>query len=162
MKYFFIDSRIDEALLNKFFQFANENPDDDWIISIWSAGGMTTIAKAVLYIINSRKDRVTLICNEVYSAAFEIFYFAECKKVLTRECKGCIHFSAADIRLMSNGKSMDGENLCIMQNWKEDKSGSVLAKKILTKDEFKDFNNGYDVYLTTKRMKQIFPQAELV
>lgn len=162
MKYFFLDSRIDEVLLNKFFVFANDNMDYDWTITIWSTGGMTGMAKTILYIINSRKERVTLICNEAYSAAFEIFYFSDCKKVITKECKGCVHYSASDIRLMRNGKTNDAEHACILRNWQEDKNSTKWVRKVLTKEENKKFNLGEDIYFTTKRMKEIFPNAEVI
>ncbi len=97
-----------------------------------------------------------------YSAAFEIFYHAKCKKVLTRECKGIVDLSAGDIRLSRNGKANDPENLCVMKNWQEDKTSNKWVKKILVSEELKKFNKGEDVYLTTKRMKEIFPDAEII
>lgn len=163
MKYFHIDSEINKELLNRFLEFANNNENEDWTINIYTSGGATVMAKSILYIINQRKDRVTLFCCEAYSAGFELFYDAKCRKVIVQKGKGMIHMNSSDISIQSNGKPSYSEGACIIKNWEQDKKEDrSWIKQILTKKEYKRYKKGWDVYFTFKRMKEIFPNAEII
>lgn len=162
MKYFHIDSKIDKELLNKFFDFCNLNGEEDWSIVLYTVGGWTVMAKNILHVINKRHERVTLICNEAYSAGFDILYNAKCKKVLCENAKGMVHMSAAEMYMQSNGRPSYSEDECIVKNWKQSKKDYLFVRKFLTKNEIKKFKKGKDIYFTFKRMKEIFPDAEII
>lgn len=163
MKYFHIDCKIDKDLLNRFFDFCNANGEDEWTIIIYTVGGWICMGKTILRIINLRKDKVTLILHEAYSSGFYIFYEAKCKKVMCSNGKGMIHKAAAEMFIDTDRKPRYSEDACIIKNWKHSKKeDDEWANKFLTKKEFKKYKNGNEVYLTAKRMKQIFPEAEII
>jgi ATP-dependent protease ClpP protease subunit len=163
MKYFHIDSKIDKDLLNKFFEFCNNNPDDEWTISLWTVGGQSTMADNILYAINKRPEKVTLICQEAYSGGFHIFYHAKCKKCISKSSKGMTHVSSMEMRMNSMQKPVYTEDECVIKNWQQSKKNEMqFAKNLLTKKEFKKYKKGDEVYFTFKRMKEIFPDAEII
>lgn len=163
MKYFHIDSQIDKELLNKFLEFANNNIEENWTIVIYTVGGTNVFAKSILHIINQRKDKVSIICNEAYSAGFCILYGAKCKKYLTQDCRGMIHMRSADINMQPTGKPSYTEDRCLIKNWKHHKSEDYnWIKKFMTDKEIKRYKRGNDIFFTFKRMKEIFPDAEII
>lgn len=163
MKYFYIDARIDEKMLQKFFDFCNANPDDDWIITLWTNGGFSTASAQIISMINTRPDKVILVCHEAYSAGFDIFYRAKCKKIICATSKGMWHLATVSMTVDSRMKPVYTEDKTIVKNWKENKKSSIqFAEQFLTKKEFKRFKKGYDIYFTAKRMKEIFPDAIII
>lgn len=162
MKYFHLHGDIYEGLMVKFYEFCNQYESEDWTISIFSGGGATAIGKTIIHIINQRKSRVTLICHEAYSSAFDIFYNSNCKKILTRTCKGMYHFSSAKMYMQPTLKPEFKEDRCIVQNWKDSDWQIEMANKFLTDKEMKKFKKGDDIYFTFNRMKIIFPNAEII
>lgn len=163
MKYFHIDSRIDKEMYSKFLEFANANGEEEWTIILYTVGGFNVIAKNILFIINNRVAATTLICNEAYSAGFSLFYEAKCKKVMCHNSKGMTHLAAAEMFMQSNGKPSYSEDECIVKNWKQSKKKDKEWVKIfLTKKEYKNYKNGKDVYFNFNRMKEIFPEAEVI
>jgi len=163
MKYFHIDSKIDKELLNKFLDFCNSNGEDEWTIIIYTVGGWVCMGKTILRIINLRKDKVTLILHEAYSSGFYIFYEAKCKKVMCSNGKGMIHIASAEMSVDADCNPRYSEDACIIKNWKQSKKeDDNWAKSFLTNKEFKKYKKGVEVYFTSKRMKQIFPDAEII
>jgi ATP-dependent protease ClpP protease subunit len=162
MKYFHLDGRIVEELLNRFLGFMNETPSEEITIIINSVGGKECVSKLILNIINENKERCTLISLGVYSAAFYIFYNAECKRKMTYGSPAMWHLSSADMRMMSNKKPSYTEDETQLKNWVDDKIEIEFAEKFMTPKELRDFKKGIDVYFTFKRIKEIFPDVEII
>lgn len=162
MKYFHLDAEIDKDLMNRFYEFCNQYENDEWTISLFTAGGATAAGKTIIHIINQRPEKVTLICHEAYSSGFDILYNSNCKKILAETCKGMVHLSATQMWMQSNNKPCYREDECVIRNWEYSTSFLKMVKKFLTVPELKDFKEGEDVYFTFKRMKEIFPDAEII
>lgn len=162
MKYFHLHGELNNESLASFYNFLNQYETEDCTISIRSGGGMTCVAKSIINAINSRKETVTLICHEAYSGAFEIFYSSNCKKILAETCKGMYHLSAAKMWMIANKQPFEDEDKVIVKNWEESSCQSEFVKKFMTKKELSEFKKGNDVYFTFKRMKEIFPDAEII
>ena len=162
MKYFYLDAEIDKDLMNRFYEFCNKYENDEWTISLFTGGGATAAGKTIIHIINKRPEKVTLICHEAYSSGFEIFYRSKCKKILAETCKGMVHLSSMRMWIQSDTKPFYKEDECVIENWKNSTTLLTMVKKFLTATELKDFKGGHEVYLTFKRMKEIFPDAEII
>jgi hypothetical protein len=163
MKYFNIDGVLNEEMQRKFSDFANENKDEEWTITIYSTGGLKIVARFILSVINSRFERVTLISQESYSAAFTLFREAKCKKQIANLGKGMYHLGRVSMDIMANGKPVYFEDVSLLNNFREDtKNERKWVKKFMTKKEARKFKKGEDVYFTFKRMKEIFPDAEII
>lgn len=161
MKYFHLNGIIDEELLDKFIQFSNENESEDWTIVLNSGGGKQNLSQVILDIINNGKQ-VTLISTGIYSSSFVIFYFAKCQKKLTVGSIGMIHLRSNSIKMQSHGKPEYTEDECVVSNWKVTKEIDSFVEAFMTKAELKDFRRGNDVFFNFKRMKEIFPDAEII
>ena len=162
MKYFHLNGIIDEDLLDKFIEFANENESEDWTIILNSGGGKQNLSQVILYEINRRKEKVVLISTGIYSSSFVIFYFAKCQKKMTAGSIGMIHLRSSEIRMQSNGKPEYAEGICVMSNWKVSDEIDSFVEAFLIKAELKEYRRGNDVYFNFKRMKEIFPEAEII
>lgn len=162
MKYFHFDGDISEKSLDTFLQFVNENEHEQMSIILNSIGGKKNLTHVILDIINLNADRTTLISCGCYSASFYLFYEAKCKKKMTEGNVGMMHYSSTNINTMSNGKPAYSEDENIVKNWKEDKSQEEFVKQFMTPVELKKYKRGNDVYFTFKRMKEIFPDVEII
>jgi hypothetical protein len=64
---------------------------------------------------------------------------------------------------MSNGQPTYSEDENIIKNWKERVKDEVeFVEKFMTPLELKKYKKGNDVYFTFKRMKEIFPDVEII
>lgn len=161
MKYFHLNGIIDEELFDKFIQFVNENENEEWTIVLNSGGGKSNLSQVILDVVN-RKKHVTLVSTGIYSASFVIFYFAKCEKKMTVGSIGMIHLRSNNIRMQSHGKPEYAEDICIMSNWKASSEIDSFVEEFMTKSELKEYRKGNDVYFNFKRMKEIFPDAEII
>lgn len=162
MKYFHLHGELNNESLESFYNFLNQYDTEDCTISIMSGGGSTCVAKSIINALNLKRESVTLVCHEVYSGAFEIFYRTKCKKILAETCKGLYHLSAAKMWVSANKRPFEKEDRIIAKNWKESTCQLDFVKQFMTKKELSEFKKGNDVYFTFKRMKEIFPDAEII
>lgn len=161
MKYFQIDGKIDEAMLNKFIDFCNQYETEECTIIVNSGGGKSTISTVMLHIINLNKQRFTLVSAGVYSAAFYIFYFAKCKRKIVIGSLGMIHKEYIDdVYINSNYKAIYPTDKCQIKNLKSIDDSWVYT--FLTKKEAKQYKNSEDIYCTFERMTEIFPDVEVI
>lgn len=161
MKYFHINGKIDEILLDKFIEFMNCNQEGDITIIINSGGGKSILATMLIDIININKDRISLVAAGIYSAAFEIFYFSKCYKYIIEHSVGMYHLGyVVDISIAIDGKIKFDEDINIYNNFKLDKAHFV--KTFMTKTELRKFNKREDIYFTFKRLTEIFPKALII
>lgn len=162
MKYFHFDSKIEEKSLDSFLHFINENEQGELSIILNSIGGKKNLTYVILDIINANADRITLISCGCYSASFFLFYKAKCKRKMTYGNVGMMHYASSDMNMMSNGKPSYSEDENVIQNWKEDGEELKFVEQFMTPKELKKYKKGNDVYFTFKRMKEIFPDVEII
>lgn len=161
MKYFQIEGIINNELLNKFIYFINQYETEKKTLILDSVGGKQHISRFLLNIINQNKDKFTLVLLGGYSAAFYIFYFAKCKKLLVKNAMGMIHYPYnKDISIDDRGKPVFSEDEYTLKN--NDKSQSDFVKEFMNASELRKFKQGKDVYFTFKRLKEIFNNAEVI
>lgn len=163
MKTFAITENISDTLLERFISFSNDNWNQPWTIYINTNGGSQGISTSILFLINdhNKKYKTKIIGNRIYSGGFHIFYKTECEKFLTLDSVGMIHQGASDMRINSKSDPRYSEDIATIRNWKETKRYDY-AKAILTKKEFKLYKKDHEVYLTLKRLKEIFPDATII
>jgi hypothetical protein len=161
MKYFQLEGIINEELLNNFFHFLNTNPDECYTIVINSVGGKSTLSYFLLDVINQQQEKFTLVNTGAYSAAFFIFYFARCKKKLVHGSLGMYHKEyLRDISISSDKQTRYNEDTCQYKNL--NCIDEKFVQDFMNKKELGLFNRSEDVFFTFERMKQIFPNAEIV
>jgi len=161
MKYYQLNGIIDEQLVTSFMEFCNNNLQDDCTIVINSGGGKSTLAAVVLDMINSNADKITLISAGAYSAALYVFFFAKCKKKIIYGSIGMYHSQyLKDVYINEKGNPKYEDDICQVENLKS--TTNRFLSKFMTKKEKSLYNNHKDVYFTFKRMKKIFPDAEIV
>lgn len=161
MKYFQLEGIINEELLTRFLDCCNNNPDEEITVYINSNGGKTLLCTIITDIINHNSDRFTLVSCGSYSAAFDLFYHAKCKKKIVNQSMGMQHKEfLRDISINSDGKYV------YTSDKYENKNNKTLddsyIKEFMTKKEQKKYKKGDDIYFTFKRMKEIFPEAEII
>lgn len=162
MKYFPMTERIDKEMLQKFISFYNENFSEPCSIILNTVGGHTIESEVIIHMINKMPD-VTLVIQYVYSAGLEIAMNVKCKKILSKVARGMWHLGRVEMSINLKNKPYWTEDECIVRNLPiEKKSAFALAKKIMTAKEYAAFKKDQDVYFDFKRMKQIFPDAEVM
>lgn len=161
MKFFQLHGQINMELLDNLIEFMNENEDHEKTIIISSDGGYELTGKAITYLINCYKESCLLIANSVLSAAFNIFYQSDCKKAIMQSSMGMTHKCYNKIELNTDGKPAYTEGEAVLKNWKENYRRQD-EYPFMTKQEKQSFNKGDDVYFTFNRMKEIFPEAEII
>lgn len=163
MKYFAMCDIINDAILDKFIPFFNENQSVPCTIVLHSRGGQTYVTDIIIRMIGQMED-VTLTIHSVYSAALKIAIQADCKKVLSSTAKGMWHMGRADMSVAIDTKPYYDEDINHVKNFEIEAAQSIaLANKIMTKKEFRRFKvKREEVWFDFKRMKQIFPDAEII
>lgn len=165
-KYFSFNKNITRDTYSSFLEFVNTNSEDNWEITIDSSGGLGRQTFHIISIINSRSSqyKTKLVCLGAYSAAFLIFHQTKCKKVLATTCRGMFHYGLSEVTLSDNGEIWSREDEVAMKDLKRFSVPLLnkIAAKFMKKKELKQFKKGWDVYLSFKRMKEIFPDAEII
>lgn len=163
MKGFLFNGEFDADGIQSIINFVNAN-EGELSIGIWSGGGRLEPTMFLTDFLNFHKDRITLTAVAgVFSAAFELFYFFKGKKKLHFGSKGMTHYGQMMIRYKWNNDTTDAEykidkDFFSQQKKRTDKEGA----KFMTVDELKRFKKGEDVYFDFNRMKEIFPNAEII
>lgn len=154
---------MNEAMLEKFVVFFNQYQSQACTIILHTRGGQTYVTDAIVTMVNQMED-VTLIINAIYSAGFEFALRADCKKILAKTARGMWHLGRCDMSMAIDGKPFYDEDINHLKTFPiEYKLSCTLAKKIMTKDEFHKLKvKREEVWFDFKRMKQIFPDAEIM
>lgn len=164
MKYFIIDGRLGSEIKEKFVDFVNAYSDEHIHITINSTGGGSMHMNTIVGIINSQPQKFTVKLIAGYSAAFDLFRLVKCKREMIQRVIGMTHYSYDSFDMSVNGTFKYDDDEFKHQHYKKDWATQErkVAKQILTKEEYKRFKKGKDVYLDPDRMKQIFPEAIIV
>jgi ATP-dependent protease ClpP protease subunit len=161
MKYFQISGKICAEQYDKFLQFINEN-DSDISIDLNSDGGEVYIACRMLNIINENIDRITLTHIMSGSCMFYLFYKAKCKKQIVKGSEAMYHLWFMRDVTIDQKKQMpfpdDRARVKAMKHLRF----SQQPKEMMTKKERKQFNRSQDVWFSFKRLKEIFPEAQII
>ncbi len=164
-KYFHYYEDICETSYDSFISFVNANPDDDWQITLHCDGGKTTYAHHIAHILNSRKERNSVVCLTACSAAFLLLLKLECKIMFAPTTVGMFHYGFRKIHINEGTKKGEyvSDNFLLDNVMPgERKDSLVWAEKIMTPKEMKRFKKGEYVYFNVARMREIFPHAEVI
>lgn len=160
---YLVSGTIEEGFVEKIFEILRNDPGQI-SISIRSNGGSKMCNRIVLNALNENKDRVKLVAfGGVYSAAFVLFYFFEGKKAMVPGTTGMYHQSSVNLALSSRGQ-IDGQEDRLVQdeNRRQYNIERGFASSFMTKSELKTFCSNRDVYFSFERMKEIFPNVEIL
>lgn len=164
MNAIYISGEIDEPLVKYFFEEFNRIRKDVPIyIYLNSDGGDVNAALAIIDLINENYKRITLIASgHIYSAAFHIFFYTQCKKRIVDETIGMIHFSWAAIETNEAGMPTTDEGRFLMRTMKANKHKTVESLKTigLNRTELADIKAHKEVYFTTERLKELLDGQE--
>ncbi len=142
--------------------FINNTPGN-LVIGLNCGGGGEAMRIFIQQLFAENADRITLVALVgIYSAAFDLFYKYEGEKVLTHGVAGMYHFSSLEARINANGKPEIGEAAAIFEGIKMSKAREEkTAASFMNSSELKRYKRGEDVYFNFKRMKEIFPDAQI-
>ena len=156
-QFLYLNEEMNDDMLNSFLNFYNSlgSDIDEVVIYLNSEGGWYCSMQIMLDIINHSKIKITLIAVEhIMSCAFLLFYFAKCDKILMDNCYGCIHTVSSWFELRN--KKFDGDVIQLNEINNINRKIEHAFKSFLTDEELKKFKDGEDIYLSSKRMKEIF------
>lgn len=163
MTYHLFSKLIDNETSKEFLEIINKN-EGNLTIGIDSVGGTFQTALFLVNSLNCESSRITLVAvNAVYSGAFIIFYLFRGKKKMTGSCRGMMHQSNMEVNVSSsldwtynsakvNKSTLKIDHQIIMET----------SKKFMTKKEYKRLRKNRDIYFDANRMKEIFPDAEII
>lgn len=161
--YHIFEGEIDASAVSSIIDFVQNTPGEI-AVAINSSGGKTSTMRLLLHVLNQNKDRVTLIgLAGIFSAAFELFYSFEGRKAMTNGCRGMYHYSYCDVAIAANGKpeNSGAESELLMLKQSKIREDSFVSR-FLTSAELRKFKQNGDVFFSFERMKQIFPDAEIL
>ena len=156
-QFLYLNGEMNDDMLNSFLNFYNSlsSEIDEIVIYLNSEGGRHSSMQIMLDIINHSKIKITLIAVEyIMSCAFLLFYFAKCNKILMDNCYGCVHTVSSLFELRN--KKFDGDVIQLNEINNINRKIERAFKSFLTDEELKKFKDGEDIYLSSKRMKEIF------
>lgn len=161
--YFYQTMGFDGDGVQSLINFINHN-QGKLLVGIQSSGGRSGVAQMVLKILNDNTDRVTLCAvSGVYSAAFEIFKGFKGQKAMTDNTIGMAHYGKNEFHLHTNGRPVYFEDEAVLQQNKKAAPKEVAeAASYMTPFELRKFRKGDEVYFGFDRMKQLFPDAEII
>ena len=156
-QYLYLNGRMDYEMVNSFLNFYNSLSSETNEVTIYlnSEGGIYNVMQILLDIINHSKVKITLVAvGYIMSCAFLLFYLAKCNKILMSNCYGCVHTISSSFELRD--KKFEGDIIRLNEINDINKKIEHNFKSFLTKEELKKFKDGEDVYLSSKRMKEMF------
>lgn len=152
-----LDGPVDGELTNKIIKFYNELPaESSATIYLQSNGGMLYQEQVIVSLLNKYKSRTTLIgCGNLFSAAFSIFFSAECAKQLLPGTTGMYHFTTIEVRInqkLSCDYTEDIAKRKFMSGWIRENFKDFMKQLPFTKEEREKMLKGKDVYFQPDRM----------
>ena len=161
--YFYQTMGFDGEGVQMLINFINQN-EGRLLVGIQSSGGRSGISQMVLKILNDNAERITLCAvSGVYSAAFEVFKGFQGQKAMTDNTLGMAHYGKNDFNLHTNGRPVYFEDEAVLlQNKKAAPKEVAKAESYMTPSELRRFKKGDEVYFSFDRMKELFPNAEII
>lgn len=163
MKYLYIDGLINTENTSIICNFLNDN-DGEITIGLRTNGGESPLATFLIEILNQNKDRIKLIAiNICFSSGMSIFNQFKGKRALVSGTIGMYHYGYIAIDINETLKPDGVGEKAKMKDLKGTRiEREKEAKQIFNKKELKKFYKQQDVYLSFERMKQVFPNAEII
>lgn len=160
---FSILNDIDSETVNLFTAFLNDAESDpnkkhNIEILLNSNGGEPAHGNIILYMINERKERVTLIAyGQIYSAAFELYILAQCDKKILPYTTAMYHRATQEITITSGNKPQTTAEKASLQALI---ANEAVTKKVcgltkMSEQEKADIFNDKDVYFSYERLLEI-------
>lgn len=161
MKYFLFDTNLDEKKFSEFLDFVNQNKDEEINIIFDNCGGKSAYGAIMIKMINDAPTMFCLTGIRLFSTGFIIFSKAKCKKILVPECVGAHHRARfLSIDILTNGKPVWDGDIAVLSASNVDQES--IDQSFMNDDELKKYNAGDDVYFNSDRMREIFPEAEII
>lgn len=162
--YHFIDDLISEKSVNDAVSFIENNQNNEMFISINSPGGSAAHAYYLISVLNAHAESITLTAiNNIGSAGFIIFRKFKGKKRMCSDLRGMWHPICFSIDIAGNGKPYYGTDKGIINNLADIFEASIAeAKSYMTPKELEQYKKNDEVCFTFSRMKEIFPDAEII
>lgn len=155
----YLRGEVNPKMANKLFDAYKT--DEKLEVYFDSIGGELSIANAMIDFINRRYHNIELICSgQLMSAALIIALSIKCKKSLLHPTTGLAHLYRLRAEITSAGEPSEYDKKWL-KSFMPDKSTtnkhlSLYRKSGFTEEELKAIRNSEDVYLSYKRLKEIF------
>ena len=154
---------IDSETVNLFTAFLNDaesDPNKKPYIEIFlnSNGGEPAHGNIILYMINERKERVTLTAhNQIFSTAFELYVLAQCDKKILPYTTAMYHRATQEITMTSGNTPKTATDTANLNSLIADEA---VTKKVceltkMSEEEKADIFNDKDVYFSYERLLEI-------
>lgn len=152
-----VNNKMFNSLLEALNYCIREN--DALRIYLNSFGGNLADMEAIISLINEGKDFIELVgYGELMSAAFIIFFSAECEKSLLPNTVGMMHYPYTYVDIDARGKHKPNPSNSFNFSSLQEIKASIhrFIKTVEFSDtEVKLITNGGDAYFTHKRMKEL-------
>ena len=126
-----------------------------YLDSHWGAMVYWTLIKDLMY-----KHNVKLVLlYKALSCWFYIFHSYKWIKQMTEWCYWMVHLPQLDISIKQDWTKWDEHDECRSESMKQSK---LFDTWFMYKREITKFNNWKDVWLDFNRMKEIFPNVEIL
>lgn len=157
---FELTSETIEKLMDGIQQLVVRNPEAKMFVYFSSTGGSLAHAQILLDYLNKVQNNVFLAAfHQISSAAFKIFVDFRGEKMVMPYCFATVHEGTKELisRELKDRESFDYFMYTdIMEEMSADMG--LFYKKHLTDDELLKICNGKDVYLNTKRLRDIIDE----
>ena len=163
-KYYIFDGPINQETTQRLINFINA-VEEPMQIGLVSNGGDKSATLFLIDVLNQNKDRITLVAMAgIYSSAFRLFKSFEGKKKMAFGVVGMWHYSGQEIRMNCLGKPDYYDGIASFESLKQwDKAHDLeFAKSFMNNMELKKFNRAQEVFFDFGRMKEIFPDVEII
>lgn len=126
------------------------------VIDSW--GGTTWYWTLMIEAINKAKD-VVVAWTDMSSMAFRIFHAVNKPKMLVDGARGMAHVAAIEWLTVKHNKMMWVDQTAFIDSMCQMRQPDC---SFMTEDELTRYNKWEDVYFTFNRLKEIFPDAEII
>lgn len=155
-----IVGEIDENAVSKLINFLDDSNTDysleKDVIYLMSEGGFYDDGIMMVDIINRNKDKIILIgCGTLQSAAFEVFFKAECEKHLLPGTRGMFHQANIEVCLNEKWKPASDQDKALknyMTEFMSDRTKALCKALRMTAQEKRLIEYGEDVWFSYSRM----------
>lgn len=159
MKRFIFNSSIDQEIIEKFISLIESaDKNEKIVIYLTSSGGSETGMHILLDIINDNPERFEIYALEkIFSAAFELFFYAKCHRRIAPATVGMCHLAGSEMRMLSSGEPYYNEDKEML------KAGIVRTRGLrgllteigVSQKDFENVMKGEDVYFQWEHLIEL-------
>jgi len=137
-----------------------ENKILEWVQTVyldspWGTVIYWTLIKNLMY----RHNIKLVLLYKALSSWFYIFHSYKWVKYMTEGCYWMIHFPHLDVSIKQDWKEADEHDTCRINSMKQAARFDTL---FMSKKERKRFDDWKDIWFDFDRMKEIFPNVEIL